>query len=68
MGRQLYSRQLFDHPSQKDLSISFFKSGFGGEVFSLFRGIKYYDNKLRKKELEHHVSKFMEQSIVTQKK
>ena len=66
MGRQLYSRQLFDHPSQKDLSISFFKSGFGGEVFSLFRGIKYYDNKLMKKELEYHVSKLLEETSIVQ--
>ena len=36
--------------SQKELNISHFKSGFGGEVFPLFRGEKFYDqNYLRKK-------------------
>jgi len=51
IGWQQFGEQIFDHPSSKDISISFFKRGFGGELRSLYRGIKYYDDELKKNEL-----------------
>lgn len=43
MGIQQFSPQLYDNPTKKDMDISFFKRGFGGETVSLFRGEKFYN-------------------------
>jgi len=50
LGWQHFSQQLFDQPSKKEIDISFFKRGFGGTNYPLFRGIKYYNHTLMKKE------------------
>lgn len=42
IGLQQFSAQMFDIPSEKDKTISFFKRGFGGYTVPLFRGEKYY--------------------------
>ena len=55
LGHQQFGSQVFDHPSQKDMTISLFKRGFGGTTFPLFRGIKYYDNGLLGRELRKNV-------------
>lgn len=54
LDNQQFGPQLFDHPSEKDLSISMFKRGFGGKTVPLFRGIKYFDNQLLRKELTEY--------------
>jgi hypothetical protein len=51
LGWQYYGNQLFSHPSEKDKMISYFKRGFGGISYPLYRGIKYYDQSLLKKDL-----------------
>lgn len=46
IGQQHFGNQIFDHPSKKDLDISFFKRGFGGKIITLYRGIKYYKKNI----------------------
>lgn len=59
VGWQQFGAQLYDHPSHKDVNISLFKRGFGGEVVSLYRGIKYYDREFMKIDLEHNVKQLL---------
>ncbi len=59
MGMQQFGHQIFDNPNQKDLNISFFKRGFGGNTVSLYRGIKYYKKECLKKDLEDNVHKLL---------
>jgi hypothetical protein len=51
LGWQYYGNQLFDYPSEKEKLISYFKRGFGGMPYPLFRGIKYYDKSLLRSDL-----------------
>lgn len=57
---QQFGPQIFDHPDKKDLSISMFKRGFGGKTFPLFRGVKYFDNALLRKELIENTELLMQ--------
>jgi len=41
-GLQQYSTQWCDAPLKKDIDISWYKSGFGGETVPFYRGVKYY--------------------------
>lgn len=59
LDNQQFGPQVFDHPSQKDLSISMFKRGFGGKTIPLFRGIKYYDHQLMEKELMENMNQLI---------
>lgn len=43
IGIQQFSSQIFDFPSEKEINISFFKRGFGGNAQVLYRGEKFYD-------------------------
>jgi len=45
LGIQQYGPQLHDTPSDKDLAISLFKRGFGGESVLWYRGEKYYSTE-----------------------
>jgi len=45
LGVQDFKNQFWYEPSNKDLSISFFKRGFSSNYKNLFRGIKYYCKK-----------------------
>jgi hypothetical protein len=54
IGIQFFGNQLFSFPNEKDLSISFFKRGFGGINMTFNRGIKYYDEELMKNEFNKH--------------
>lgn len=40
-----YSYQFDDYLDEKQLNISHFKRGFGGEMVPLFRGVKYFDKE-----------------------
>ena len=51
LDNQYFGEQFFEHPSAKEISISNFKSAFGGKNVPLFRGIKYYDREFFKKEM-----------------
>ena len=51
IGWQQFGTQLLDPANKKDLSISFFKRGFGGMVVALYRGVKYYDKGLLLRDL-----------------
>ena len=59
IGLQQFGHQIFDHPNQKDLNISFFKRGFGGNIVTLYRGIKYYKKGCMRKDLEDNVHKLL---------
>jgi len=51
LDNQYFGEQIFEHPSAKEINISIFKSAFGGKNVPIFRGIKYYDRELFKKEM-----------------
>ena len=59
VGLQQFSAGLFDQPSDKEIRIAFFKRGFGGSPFHLFRGVKYYDKNVMRSELEGNVEKLL---------
>jgi hypothetical protein len=59
IGAQQFSSQIFDIPTRKDLSISFFKRGFGGKTVPLYRGVKYYDKEYMRKYLENQLKNLM---------
>ena len=59
IGMQQFGHQIFDHPNQKDLNISFFKRGFGGNNVTLYRGIKYYKEGYMEKDLDDNVHKLL---------
>jgi len=44
----------------KEVSISFFKSGFGGAILPLFRGEKFYDAEYLRLRKEDMINKFIE--------
>jgi len=56
LDNQYFGAQLFECPSQKEISISFFKRGFGGTLTPLYRGVKYYDKSLMSLELETYMN------------
>ena len=60
LGRQHFGNQVFDHPTEKELSITFFLRGFSNDIISSYRGIKYYDKRLMNLELSDHFSKFLD--------
>ena len=51
-----FGQQVFDHPSSKDINLSFFKRGFGGEIITLYRGIKYYDKEFMEENLNENIT------------
>lgn len=55
VGTQQFGPQIFDHPSDKDLSIAFFKRGFSTQPSPLFRGIKYYSSELFEKDMRQNI-------------
>lgn len=58
-GTQRFGPLFFDHPSPKDISISYFKRGFGGQIISYYRGIKYFNKEIMKQDLEDNVIKLV---------
>lgn len=60
IGWQQFGPQLFDQPIKKNIAISFFKRGFGGKIVPLYRGIKYYDKNLMKKEIEDNLNNLLQ--------
>jgi hypothetical protein len=63
LGKQQFSPQIFHHPSKKHITISFYKRGFGGKMFPLFTGIKYYSKELLVQELTENMNKLAERSF-----
>jgi len=59
MGIQQFGPLFSDIPSPKDLSISFFKRGFGGRTVPLFRGRKYYGRDFMKSDLEANCTQLL---------
>jgi hypothetical protein len=55
LGWQFFGPQLLENPSEKEISISFFKRGFGGTYFPVYRGIKFFDAETRKKFIENNL-------------
>ncbi|MBN1431694.1 MAG: GNAT family N-acetyltransferase [Methanomicrobiaceae archaeon] len=58
-GLQQFGDQLYDYPSEKDLSISFFKRGFGGDIVPVFSGEKFYDKEFLKKTFENRIIRYL---------
>jgi hypothetical protein len=56
IGVQQFGPQIFDHPSPKDITISFFKRGFGVKILPFYRGIKYFDKELMQRDLMSNVA------------
>jgi hypothetical protein len=59
LGLQQFGTQLFDFPSEKDLSISFFKRGFGGFTIPFFSGERYYDKTFFEQVIKKRTSDFL---------
>jgi hypothetical protein len=57
-GYQEFGKQIYNFPLKKDLDISFFKRGFGGDLCSLYRGVKYYDSEFERKEKLFNLEKY----------
>lgn len=55
-GAQQFGHQVFDLPEPKNLSISFYKRGFGGNIIAVYRGIKFFD----KTDLKAHLDRFFQ--------
>jgi hypothetical protein len=60
LDNQQFGPQLFDDPSDKELSISMFKRGFGGRTLPLFRGVKYYNRELLRKEVNENSERLIQ--------
>jgi hypothetical protein len=58
LGLQQFGIQIYDFPSEKDLSISFFKRGFGGEIVPVFSGEKFYSGSFFRKKMEQRIKKY----------
>ena len=52
IGQQQFGPQLYDVPSDKELSIAFFKRGFGGRTVPAYRGTRYYDRAFLERDME----------------
>jgi hypothetical protein len=63
IGLQQFSPQLYDIPTPKELSISFFKRGFGGKTVPLYRGFKYYDKNFMKEDLTVNLNNLLQQYL-----
>jgi len=59
MGDQIYDSQVFLHPSKKEISIAYFKGGFGGVTVPLFRGVKYYNADYMRADMEKQFHKLL---------
>jgi hypothetical protein len=59
IGIQQFGPQMQDLPTTKDLSISFFKRGFGGKTVPIFRGIKYYDETIMETDLRNNLNNLL---------
>ena len=57
IGAQQFGPQIFDHPSQKDLTISFFKRGFSVRILPFYRGVKYFDKEFMRRDLTDNIKK-----------
>lgn len=53
LGWQFYREQFFDRPSEKEINISYFKRGFGGRSFPLYRGIKFFNEDIKEKYIKN---------------
>lgn len=60
IGVQQFSAQLYDFPSQKDKTISFFKRGFGGLTAPIFSGEKFYSKDFLTKVLSNRTEKLLQ--------
>jgi len=55
LGWQSISNQIYDIPNYKDKAISYFKNGFGGEPYSLYRGVKYYNDSFKTNDITRKI-------------
>jgi len=68
LGIQYYGPQLYSHPTDKEISISKFKRGFGGFTVPLFRGEKYasksYFLEVNQERIKRYSQELEEQNAV----
>ncbi len=58
LGLQFFAPQPHAPVSEKEMQISFFKRGFGGQTVSCFRGEKFYDAISARRVLEERARQF----------
>lgn len=58
IGLQQFGMELYDYPSEKDISISFFKRGFGGFTVPVFSGEKFYSEEFFLETMSSRVEKY----------
>ncbi|MBN1353735.1 MAG: GNAT family N-acetyltransferase [Candidatus Omnitrophica bacterium] len=58
LGWQFYPEQLLEKPSEKEINISYFKRGFGGMNFPLHRGIRFFNDEIKKKFIDESLSAY----------
>ncbi|MEN6318296.1 MAG: GNAT family N-acetyltransferase [Syntrophaceae bacterium] len=61
IGQQQFGAQIHDIPSPKELSISFFKRGFGGKTVPAYKGVQYYDQDYMEADFKNNLNKLLSQ-------
>lgn len=56
LGWQFYENQLLEKPTNKEISISHFKRGFGGFSFPLYRGIRFFNDETKNKYIKENLN------------
>ena len=56
LGWQFYGPQLLENPTDKEINISYFKRGFGGFNFPLYRGVKFFNNEAKHEFIQRNLS------------
>ncbi len=63
VGLQQFGDLLYDMPSEKEKNITFFKSGFGGKVYPMFRGEKFWNREYFLRIMKSRVNEFAKRII-----
>lgn len=58
IGLQQFGNQLYDLPSEKNITISFFKRGFGGDIVPVFSGEKWYSESYFRRKMESRIEEY----------
>jgi hypothetical protein len=61
LGYQHFGQQVFDHPTEKDIKISFFKRGFSDWIYRVPCGVRYYDKEYLQEDLQNNVNLLIKQ-------
>jgi len=56
LGWQFYGKQLLENPTDKEINISYFKRGFGGFNFPLYRGVRFFNDEAKNEFIQKNLS------------